>query len=110
MINVEKTQVLPINVALGFAEDIAETGNLTILGLDISKNIDLEETNFNRLTVKFRGMAIFWEKFKLSIVSRMNIAKTYLLSQIGYFAPVLPFNETQKQTLRNEIGSFVRGI
>ena len=32
-----------------------------------------------------------------------------LLSQIGFFTPVIPFNETQLQTLRNEIGSFVRG-
>ena len=113
IINAEKTQVLPINVTQDFAENIAETGfsivkNLTILGLDISENF--EETNFNKLMVKIRGMAIFWEKFKLSIVSRMNIAKTYLLSQIGYFAPVLPFNEIQIQTLRNEIGSFVRGV
>ena len=54
-------------------------------------------------------MSLFWEKFKLSIVCQINIAKTYLLSQIGYFAPVLSFNETQIQTLRNKIGSFVRG-
>ena len=96
IINVEKTQVLPINVTQDLAENIAETGfsivkNLTILGLDISENF--EETNFNKLMVKIRGMALFWEKFKLSIVGRINIAKTYLLSQIGYFAPVLPFNE-----------------
>ena len=43
IINVEKTQVLPINVSPNFARNIAETGfsiekNLTILGLDISEN------------------------------------------------------------------------
>ena len=59
------------------------------MGLDISKNFDLEETNFNKLMVKIRGMLLFWAKFNLSIV---NIAKTYLLSQIG-----------------NKIGSFVWG-
>ena len=80
--------------------------NLTILGLDIGENFDLEETNFNKLMVKIRGMSLFWAKFKLSIV---NIAKTYLLSQIGFFAPVLSFNETQIQTLSNKIGSFVWG-
>ena len=94
IINVEKTQVLPINVTPDFAENIAETGfsivkNLTILGLDISENFDLEETNFNKLIVKIRGMLLFWAKFKLSIVGRINIAKTYLLSQIGFFVPVL---------------------
>ena len=113
-INVEKTQVLPINVSPNFAGNIAGTGfsivkNLTILGLDISENFHLEETNFNKLMVKIGGMSLFWTKFKLSIVGRINIAKTYLLSQIGFFAPVIPFSETQLQTLRNEIGSFVRG-
>ena len=106
--------MLPINVSPNFARNIAETGfsivkNLTILGLDISENFHLEETNFNKLMVKIRGMSLFWTKFKLSIVGRINIAKTYLLSQIGFFAPVIPFNETQLLTLRNEIGSFVRG-
>ena len=100
-INVEKTQVLPINVSPNFAGNIAETGfsivkNLTILGLDVSENFHLEETNFNKLMVNIRGMSLFWTKFKL-------------LSQIGFFAPVIPFSETQLQTLRNEIGSFVRG-
>ena len=90
--NVEKTQVLPINVTQDFAENIAEPGfsivkNLTILGLDISKNLDLEETNFNKLMVKIRGMSLFWAKFKLLIVGRINIAKTSLLSQIGFFCP-----------------------
>ena len=80
IINAEKTQVLPINVTQDFAENIAETGfsivkNLTILGVDISENFDLEETNFNKLMVKIRGMAIFWEKFKLLIVGQINIAK-----------------------------------
>ncbi len=40
------------------------------------KNFDLEETNFNKLMVKIRGMSLFWAKFKLSIVGRINIAKT----------------------------------
>ena len=83
--------------------------NLTILGLDISENFDLEETNFNKLLVKIRGMSLFWAKFKLSIVGRIKIAKTYLFSQIGIFALVLSFNETKIQTLRNKIGSFVQG-
>ena len=59
--------------------------------------------------VKIRGMSLLWTKFKLSIVDQINITKTYLLSQIRFFAPVIPFNETQLQTLRNEIGSSVRG-
>jgi len=59
--------------------------------------------------VKIKGMSLIWAKFKLSVVGRINIAKTYLLSQIIFFAPVLPFNETQLQNLRNEIGSFVQG-
>ena len=62
MINVEKTQILPINVSPNFAEYIAETGfsivkKLTILGLDITENFHLEETNFNKLMVKIRGMS-----------------------------------------------------
>jgi len=32
--------------------------------------------------VKIRGISLFWAKFKLAIVSQINIAKTYLLSGV----------------------------
>ena len=47
---------------------MTESNIITIFGLDISENFDLEETNFNKLMVKIRGMLLFWAKFKLSIV------------------------------------------
>ena len=57
--------------------------NLTILGLDTSENFDLEETNFNKLMVKIRGMSLFWAKFKLSIVGRINIALAWYQQEDG---------------------------
>ena len=114
IINVEKTQVLPINVLPDFSMRISETGfsivkDLTILGVNISENYDQEDTNFNKLISKIRSMSIFWAKFKLSIIGRINIAKTFLLSQISFFAPLFNFNEAKLQNIRNEIGSFIRG-
>ncbi len=48
----------------------------------MSEIFHLEETNFNKLMVKIRGISLFWAKFKLAIVSQINIAKTYLLSGV----------------------------
>ena len=33
--------------------------------------------------------ADFWKKFKMTIFGRLNMAKTFLISQISYIAPVL---------------------
>ena len=111
-INVEKTNILPINVSNNFENEIRTTGfsivsKITILGLEISANFDQDQANFNKLLSKIRGMAIFWAKFKLSTIGRINLAKTYLLSQISYFAPVLSFSLEQILTLTNKIGVFI---
>ena len=63
-INVEKTNVLPINVSQDFENEIRTTGftivkKITILGLEISETFDQDQTNFNKLLSKIRGMAIF---------------------------------------------------
>ena len=113
-INVEKTNILPINVSENFKNEIRATGfsivdKITILGLEISTNVDLEQANFNKLLSKIRGSSLFWAKFKLSTVGRINLAKTYLLSQISYFAPVLSFSIEQIAILTNEIGLFIKG-
>ena len=94
--------------------NIAVTGftvvdHLTILGIVISDNFETDEVNFRKLLGKIRGQSIFWSKFKLSTVGRINIAKTYLLSQISYFAPVLSLTLSQLKTLRTDIGTFIKG-
>jgi len=113
-INSEKTQILSINASPDFAEQIAVTGftvveHLTILGIVISENFETDEVNYRKLLGKIRGQSIFWSKFKLSTVGRINIAKTYLLSQISYFAPVLSFTKAHLKTLRTDIGTFIKG-
>ena len=113
-INVEKTNVLPINVSPEFENEIRVTGftivkKITILGLEISETFEQDQVNFKKLLSKIRGMSIFWAKFKLSTVGRINLAKTYLLSQISYFAPVISFSTEQILTLTNEIGFFIKG-
>ena len=113
-INVDKTQILPLNVSNDFEDRIRATGfslvnKLTILGVEISENFELDQTNFNKLFNRIRGMSLFWAKFKLSTVGRINLAKTYLLSQISYFAPILSFSVEQTVMLTNEIGSFIKG-
>ena len=57
-----------IKIVRKIAGIMTESNIITIFGLDISENFDLEETNFNKLMVKIRGMLLFWAKFKLSIV------------------------------------------
>ncbi len=51
----------------------------------------------------------FWQRFHLSIAGRVQVAKTFMLSQIGYLGCILNPNELQSQRIRGIIADFVKG-
>ena len=61
-------------------------GELKILGFTVTNNFDDSSHNFDTVVEKVLASAKFWEKFTLSLPGRINICKTFLLSQVGYFA------------------------
>ena len=81
---------------------------MTILGYHVSNCQDMSEINFNCVLQKIRNQIQTWSKFKLSLPGRIKIAKTVLLSQIGYFSSLIHFNENMRSSLRLEMGNYIK--
>ena len=112
--NIEKTAVMQIGsndpvpvgiINLGF--EIKK--EIVLLGAKIKNSGISYEENFNMINQKVVKQIGFWKKFNLSLPGRINIAKTFLYSQINYLGCFLPFNENQLKVLSSLIENFVKG-
>ena len=109
----EKTQILPLNCPDSLELDILHLGfkvisSMTILGYLVSNNQNMSEINFNNVVGRIRSQIQLWSKFRLSLPGRITIAKTFLLSQIGYFSSIIQFNTNMISMLRSEIGIYIK--
>ena len=112
--NYEKTSILTLNCPTLPPHIISEIGytpvtQATILGFKVSTVSDMNVLNFERIVTKIENQIDFWNKLFLSLPGRINIAKTFMLSQIGYLAALINFSHTQINTLRQMIGTFIKG-
>jgi hypothetical protein len=67
------------------------------------------EKNFDKALEKIKNIRTFWERFKLSLPGRINVAKTLMLPQISYVGAILTPSIEQTNQLQKEMDSFVSG-
>jgi hypothetical protein len=113
--NIEKSMVLPV----GYENDeipvqILESGfkvvkKVNILGAEITNNADDLVQNFEKVIRKVSGIKNYWIRYRLSLAGRITVAKTFMLSQIGYLGAILNPTQQQIQLLSEEIDSFIKG-
>jgi hypothetical protein len=90
--NIEKSFVMRIGDLSGdLSEDIINLGftftdKLTLLGFQLQNYGDIAASNFEKIGTKIDNLIRFWERFYLSLPGKLTIYKTFLLSQINYFA------------------------
>jgi hypothetical protein len=114
--NIDKSMVVPIgfdnNVPV--PDFIANSGfkvvnKVTILGTEISNNVEDLQLNFEKIIVKLHAIKNFWSRFKLSLTGRILVAKKFMLSQIGYLGSVISPTNQQIKAMKTCIEDFVKG-
>ena len=112
--NYEKTSIITLNYPAFSQQIIKDIGytpvtQATILGFQVSTVSDMNVLNHDKIILKINKQINFWNKLFLSLPGRICIAKTFMLSQIGYLAALINFSHTQINTLRHMIGTFIKG-
>ena len=79
-----------------------------LLGLELNKNLDNVPAIYESITEKIRSLIRFWERFKLTLPSRICIMKTFLISQINYIGCFLLAPDNNINNLQNLIDQFVK--
>jgi len=67
------------------------------------------EDNVSIILEKIRKQSNFWKRYSLSLPGRINVAKTFLYSQINYLGCFLPMSKQEIKTISLEIEKFVCG-
>jgi hypothetical protein len=89
--NVEKSALMPI----GFDDydnlpDFLVQGGFPVvdkikmLGITVTRSFEEITGNFDNTIQKLLSVRNFWGRFRLSLPGRLNICKSFMLSQIGY--------------------------
>jgi len=71
--------------------------------------MDFLGTVHNKTADKIDGAISYWSRFNLSFIGRINIAKTFLLSQLSYIAQIITPTEDQFIRMELSISKFIRG-
>jgi hypothetical protein len=112
--NFDKTSLLPVHP---LSEDeeawIHEAGftvssKIKLLGTDITAEPNELHCNFNRIIDKINSLISFWSRFRLTLLGRIAIAKTFLVSQINYLGCVLQPTAQQLEQMQTAINNFVK--
>ena len=112
--NVEKTVLMQIGKKEQIPQEIKDIGfdiknEIVLLGAKI-KNTGLSfESNVDGVIERVRKQVNFWKRFNLSLPGRINVAKTFMYSQINYLGCILPFHKNLINRLSTLIENFVKG-
>jgi hypothetical protein len=112
--NAEKTSLLPIGINEPLPQEIIDLGfnivdNVTLLGVSVDNNLSLLNAHFGEVIVKIQRQIEYWEKFYLSLAGRINICKTFLLSQIGYTGSFITPSRDQLKQMQDLMDNFCLG-
>jgi len=112
--NLEKTVMMIIGTNEPATPEIVNIGfeivqEITLLGAKIKRAGNIYEGNLNCILEKVRGQAHFWKRLNLSLPGRINVAKTFLYSQINYLGCFLPFTKADWRPIMLEIELYVLG-
>jgi hypothetical protein len=109
--NFEKTMIMAVG-AIDVTNNIDTAGftkvdNITLLGLEISKEAVNFESSFRKIHEKIQRLVRFWERFHLSLPGRIAVLKTLLIPQINYLRCFLDRNDAVLEDIQNTLDSFV---
>ena len=93
----------PLIEAMGFSI----VKKIKILGVWVDSEGRNLNHNFKLALDKIRGQINLWSQFNLSMIGRIAISKTYLISQITYIGAILTPDADQLEEIQQLINNFV---
>ena len=93
--NIEKTCIMfigprdPVEEAGILEQGFSVVESIKILGFQVDNSAEQLGLNFSSAEVKIKKLIATWLPFKLSMIGRINISKTFLISQVLYIGAVL---------------------
>ena len=81
---------------------------INTLGFTINPNIEDLSSNYDKPIEKIIRHLEFWENFGLTIYGRANVVRTYGLSQLTHYLPVIHLRPDQIVRIDNLFVNFIK--
>jgi hypothetical protein len=112
--NIEKTKMMQIGRVTPLSDEIKSLGfsvstSLELLGIKFSNNLEDLDDNFRTVAEKMRKVAGFWERFKLSLPGRINVAKSLILPLVNHLGSILMPSDARLKEMQNILNTYVVG-
>ena len=112
--NIEKTVLIPVGRVEPIPQNILDLGfefknRATILGMEISNNLNNFDNAANTIINKVKGEINNWYWFRLSLPGRIAVTKSLVYSQLNYLGSFLPFTGEQLKKMAEPIENFISG-
>jgi hypothetical protein len=112
--NVEKTTITLVGNVGQISQEILNLGfkfvdEFTLLGAKISNNIDDIGNCFNTTLEKINNVRDFWSRLRLTLPGRIAVAKTFMLSLIGYIGCIITPTDDLFVQMQKTIDDFCIG-
>jgi exonuclease III len=112
--NFDKTNLMVVGNKNAYTNEIGSVGynkveSIYLLGMELNADLSCLSTLHESTILKLRKIVNFWVRFRLSLPGRLNIAKTFLLSQVSYLGCIITPTDAQLTTITNIIDGFVKG-
>jgi hypothetical protein len=112
--NTEKTTLMQIGTYAALPENVIALGFNTVnetklLGLIINRDLTSLRAHFETVIQNVARICEYWERFNLTLPGRIQVCKTFMLSQIGYLGSILNPSVEQINTLQNKMDKYCLG-
>jgi len=112
-LNVRKTQLMVTGTEdyqIGSTvEEIEVVSCVKILGVIIDRKLERLGDNWDEKIRKMERLGNFWSLQKLSIIGRLMVAKTFLLSQVIFLMDTLPLSHEHGEKINKILAYHVKG-
>ena len=113
-LNKSKTQIMIIGKSYSNADanEIERLGfkhstELKILGITLDENLSKINKNWDNVITKICAQINYWRLRNPSLTSKIDIVKTFFISQISYIASSLPISDYHANKIEEQILSFL---
>jgi hypothetical protein len=113
-VNFDKCVILVMGCGNVIPDFILNSGfqvsnHVTILGMEIFNDTVNLYRNFDRVITQIINIRNFWTRFNLSMPGRLAVAKTLMLSRLGYLGCIIDPDPVQLGEIEKIIYTFVKG-
>jgi hypothetical protein len=111
-INMEKTHIMIVGrewEGPDTIEGIKVQKECKLLGVQIDYKGKNLQCNWNKCKTKIQGLINFWNQYNLTVIGRILVAKTFLLSQVSFLLGIIPIDNNNAKVIEEMIERYAIG-